>query len=167
MIHKRHGVFETNSSSTHAICIASEIQSVASCHIHFGIGEFGWEEEVYDDMPSKASYLYTMAAELNVDMEDFRDRVTEALNPIGITCSFGEIIRLPANDPDGWLDNGYIDHGYEWKADFETFMTPDNLRRFLLSPHSFVITGNDNDGVDIGYEVRRLAKDYDKEVYYK
>lgn len=40
----RRGTFETNSSSTHAICITkSEYRHNSFSHIDFEIGEFGWE----------------------------------------------------------------------------------------------------------------------------
>ena len=45
----RRGVFETNSSSTHAICIAKGDYNLSK-HIDFTIGEFGWENNEYDDL---------------------------------------------------------------------------------------------------------------------
>lgn len=42
----RRGTFETNSSSTHAICITkSEYRHNLFSHIDFEIGEFGWEND--------------------------------------------------------------------------------------------------------------------------
>ena len=42
MIQIRNGVFETNSSSTHSICIPKKT-SIKRDSIYFGIGEYGWE----------------------------------------------------------------------------------------------------------------------------
>lgn len=42
----RRCVFETNSSSTHAICIAKDGYELKD-HIDFHTGEYGWECEEY------------------------------------------------------------------------------------------------------------------------
>jgi hypothetical protein len=39
----RKGVFETNSSSTHSICIAKDDGLTIPKSLHFDFGEFGWE----------------------------------------------------------------------------------------------------------------------------
>lgn len=39
----RRGCFETNSSSTHAICIATDDVLNIPKDIHFGFDDFGWE----------------------------------------------------------------------------------------------------------------------------
>lgn len=59
----RIGVWETNSSSVHAVAIPKtniSIDEITSYHntIHFNHGEFGWEHAVYGDINSRASYLY-------------------------------------------------------------------------------------------------------------
>ena len=43
----RRGCFETNSSSTHAICIATEDVLNIPKNIHFGFDDFGWEFGYY------------------------------------------------------------------------------------------------------------------------
>lgn len=56
----RMGVFETNSSSTHAICITKKKDNYKiPKHIDFEFGEFGWECDEYSDICNKASYLIT------------------------------------------------------------------------------------------------------------
>ena len=56
----RRGTFETNSSSTHAICITkSDVKKCdLSKNVTFTHGEFGWEVEEYYGLWEKASYLY-------------------------------------------------------------------------------------------------------------
>ena len=55
----RHSVFETNSSSTHTICINKDFKwPLKENSIEFGTGEFGWEFENYYDIWSKAEYLH-------------------------------------------------------------------------------------------------------------
>ena len=56
----RKSVFETNSSSTHAICITKKKDNYKlPDHIDFEFGEFGWECKEYEDTYNKASYLIT------------------------------------------------------------------------------------------------------------
>ena len=44
----RKNVFETNSSSTHSICVTkNNIVDEKQNHIEFTIGEFGWEIDEY------------------------------------------------------------------------------------------------------------------------
>ena len=60
MIQIRQGVFETNSSSTHAISICKyhsnvELPEVVKFESN---QDFGWEFEKYTDIYSKANYLW-------------------------------------------------------------------------------------------------------------
>ena len=63
----RRGVFETNSSSTHALVISDVFTGIDTIpvqddgKVHIFPGEFGWGPEVYHDAPAKASYCYTHA----------------------------------------------------------------------------------------------------------
>ena len=75
----RKNVFETNSSSTHAICISKNNDYKKRDYINFEIGEFGWEFDVYGDVYSKASYLIT--AILGRD-KDFADEKLSQLKEI-------------------------------------------------------------------------------------
>ena len=74
----RRGCFETNSSSTHAICIAKEGYTKGN-YIEFEIGEFGWEFDTYSDLHSRASYLIT--AIFNSDKE-YADEKLQQLKDI-------------------------------------------------------------------------------------
>ena len=56
----RTGIFETNSSSVHCICIANSgendfTKNVLRCKTD----EFGWEYGMYSDVYGKADYLLT------------------------------------------------------------------------------------------------------------
>ena len=51
MINIRHGLFETNSSSTHAICIAKKNDGlVIPQSLDFILNDFGWDERFYYDV---------------------------------------------------------------------------------------------------------------------
>lgn len=58
----RRGIFETNSSSVHAITVTGEKPHTTSYNgytIEFTVGEFGWEHRTYYGMYDKAAYLWT------------------------------------------------------------------------------------------------------------
>jgi hypothetical protein len=66
----RHGVFETNSSSSHSISISHDVRKYQTlfpdedgAYIFDG-GEFGWGYDSYTDADTKANYVATMSKEL-------------------------------------------------------------------------------------------------------
>jgi hypothetical protein len=140
----RKGCFETNSSSTHAICISRDNVNIDDLpkHITFTHGEFGWEAEVYDGTWEKASYLYQAICDCCYDNEnELREKLEQLerlLATYGIECDF------EPERKNVW-GSGYIDHGYE-TIDFvdAVLKDPDKLMRYLFND-SIIITGNDND----------------------
>lgn len=139
MLQVRNNVFETNSSSTHSICISKRKPKISS-HIHFGFGEFGWQ----NDAVNPADYLYTAIMSQNEHNELFK-KLTDALDKNGVEYDFEE----PLYDRYGWLDVGYIDHSedlYEFINDI--LNDEDMLMRFLFNDDSVVYTGNDNQDAD-------------------
>lgn len=122
MIQIRHGVFETNSSSTHSITVSSKnlkppiLNILDDGCIHVDLGEFGWEEASYYSQNDRLSYLLTMLYELTgmgisysknyelnvmklmLESDDF-DRISDEV------CSYVGVDRIV-------IDNiyGYIDH---------------------------------------------------------
>lgn len=160
----RRNVFETNSSSTHSICLTkNNILDKKSDHIHFTFGEFGWEMETYNSAYEKAQYLYTAICE---------NKKTELLNKIklildanNITYEFDKPIFTTSSGGEyTWLDSecGYIDHSDELE-EFLTICEDENkLMRYLFSSESFIITGNDNNDCDVDINVN-----YEHEEYYK
>lgn len=137
----RRGCFETNSSSTHAICIAKTDVNKEDLpsHVTFTHGEFGWENDEYSDLWSKASYLYQAICSCYEGDEkaEVINKITETLGEYSVSCDFE-----PDKDKE-WGD-GYIDHGYE-TIDFVKAVLEDSdkLLRYLFGD-SFVVTGNDN-----------------------
>lgn len=131
MIQIRHSIFETNSSSVHAICISRKKPVHFPARVDFYIGEYGWES----GYPDRADYIYTAA--LQLDRYDFIRYMMETLESHGISCTFEE--------PD---DNAYfyaIDHGAELSELINAlYSSKDLLLRYLFSDASFVETGNDN-----------------------
>ena len=139
----RKNCFETNSSSTHAICITKAGVDMNNLpkHVTFEHGEFGWENAEYSSVYSKASYLYQAICDCNYERDDKKEemlnRISELLGTYGISCDFEE------SSDKTWGD-GYIDHAGE-TIDFVTAVLEDDdkLLRYLFGD-SMIITGNDN-----------------------
>ena len=60
MLNKRNQTFETNSSSTHAICIVKESKNIEIPNricLDLNDYEFGWNFKEYDEYDSKLAYI--------------------------------------------------------------------------------------------------------------
>ena len=175
----RRCVFETNSSSTHAICIAKDGYEKAN-YIKFSFDDFGWEFDVYSDVYSKASYLITAIFSFGKDYTDEKlQQLKDILEANNIEYD------IPISKISSWEYNGeiryyydidgYIDHGAETKEFVEAVLSDsDKLMRYLFGD-SIVVTGNDNGDNftdymydDLGnwnYELKDEFKKY--EIYEK
>ena len=172
----RKGVFETNSSSTHAICIATEDVLNIPSEIHFGFGDYGWECKKYSSMQDRVNYLYTALSyidDINI-ITKYLTFIVNTLNAHGVEdiemdsfeLSFLEwkgaidyYIR-PSSTDDEWYG---IDHGGEAREFVNAVCADeDKLLHYLFSNKSYVETGNDNDNYGVEINV-----DYPHEEYYK
>lgn len=157
MIQIRRGVFETNSSSTHSICIAKNAPDKIPNVCRFGLGEYGWEYRQING-PEKADYLYT-AIMCQSDHENLKQRLFEIMSQLDIKCEFEDATY----DKHGWPENFYIDHDSETREFIEAVLhSPKRLVRYLFSDESFVLTGNDNGDYGVDIDVC-----YPHEEYYK
>ena len=172
MINIRHGLFETNSSSTHAICIAKENEDLKiPDSLTFTFNDFGWEEHFYYGTKDKASYFYTALynsydEDIKKNFENIKNHIYEVLYDAGCECSFEE----PKSSAWGWMDSGYIDHQDEIEPWLRKIIRNDKmLFRFLFSPDSFVVTGNDNsEWFDEWEDEFNFSAESEKvDVYYK
>lgn len=162
----RKGVFETNSSSTHAICISKKDLSTAELQgttVLFECGRFGWEVETYKDIFSRASYLYQAILDLNYDnpkeCSEVLNCIYDTLSEYGITCYF----KPPTTDSWGF-NEGYIDHAGDTREFVESVLhSKKRLIRYLFGD-SIIFTGNDNDDEPLPLDTIS-EKDY--EIYYK
>ena len=166
----RKGVFETNSSSTHSICIAKDTELSIPKSLHFSFGEFGWEKDRLDSIEEKASYLYTgliaNKREENIEniFEILRNKGINVTNEEEITIERsytnlkGELVKYSSSE-----NGGYVDHSNELE-NFLNFICADenNLMNYLFSDFSFIRTGNDNDQTDISINVN-----YPFDEFYK
>lgn len=157
MIQIRNNVFETNSSSTHSICIPKKTKKIDN-FVHFGLGEYGWANERVDDT---ASYLYTaiLCGYKYDDAMEKLNELTDILNRHNIAYKF-EKPKWESHEYNGkkWLsiDSGYLDHAYEAREPVEALLSDEDILLRYLS-EGFIYTGNDNqnsipDGCDIADE---------------
>lgn len=166
----RQGVFETNSSSTHSICIAKDAELTIPKSIHFDFGEFGWECDTLGSVGKKASYLYTGLIANN--RKEDAEKIISILKDKGIEATAEEPIYKTNiyTNSEGKLveyttceNSGYVDHSCEMESFLNAVCEDaEKLMRFLFSPLSFIITGNDNDDEDVDIKV-----DYAHDEYYK
>lgn len=135
----RRNVFETNSSSTHSICISKAPVKVGK-HIHFRIGEYGWENDCVDT----ADYLYTAILEQR-DRDELLERLKNILDSHSIEYEFEEpVYRTSSDGTYKWLDYGYIDHSGETRDFIDAMLSNDDMLMRCLFGDSCVYTGNDN-----------------------
>ena len=143
MINIRKGLFETNSSSTHAICIGKNNHDLEiPSELTFKVGEFGWENAIHDDVMTLASYLYTALTECfnKKSLTKHVNHIYTLLGHNGCKATFIE----PSADEWGFAE-GHIDHSEELGDFLNRVLSSDKaLLRYLFSPDSFIVTGNDN-----------------------
>lgn len=158
----RKGVFETNSSSTHSICIAKNVELTIAESLHFEFGEFGWEYDTLHSVRQKASYLYTGL--IGNNRKEDADRIIELLRDRGIEVTAEEPTYKKYSSGDMYVTNGgYVDHSYNLQDFLDAVCKDeDKLMNYLFSDLSYIITGNDNAEDDVDINVT-----YDHDEYYK
>lgn len=137
MIQVRNGVFETNSSSTHSLCISKKEVVDKPLHMEFYLDYFGWDEREC----SPSDYIYTAIVLHDIRTNDSKKnkwlpRLRSFLIENDVTWYFED-----PNDNDDFE----IDHGYELLPLIDKLLDDhDMLARALFGADSIVYTGNDN-----------------------
>lgn len=134
MIQIRSGVFESNSSSTHSLCIGRSPVKKEDIpkRLYICGDEYGWSADVLDTPEERASYLFSALNEMRPIQFPTKD-FTDYLDSIGIDYT------LKMNKYDG------VDHvGELWDFLYRCKNDHDYLTRFLFNPLSKVFTGNDS-----------------------
>ncbi|MGL6201115.1 MAG: hypothetical protein ACRC3H_19520 [Lachnospiraceae bacterium] len=158
----RKSVFETNSSSTHSICITNS--DIKKNHLPrllvFKHGQYGWECDNLYTTEERASYLYQIICDLTYEEDakriEYLNHIIVVLSNVEVECEF------ETDKNDDW-DTGYVDHAKEAEEFLNALMEDDDkLLRYLFSSGSFVLTGNDNSDDNVSIYV-----DYPHEEYYK
>lgn len=157
MLQIRTSVFETNSSSTHSICISKNPVDAYGKSINFNLGYYGWE---YDECCA-SDYFYT-AILCAYGIEE-REQKLKQLKDILDSYNVSYIFEEPKLDSWGNYDC-YIDHSYETREFVEKVLSDeDMLMRLLFNNNSVVYTGNDNEEFDYAhcYIAEPYMWDYD------
>lgn len=134
----RHGVFETNSSSSHSISIANETKEFVldslypdtNGEILLTGGEFGWNWFKHNDALTKANYVaqafnYTGAQHSEKNMRTLYEVIMK---------------QTGAEDVLFRTEKGYIDHDSHGICP----VTHDELKNFIFNKNSWLFGGNDN-----------------------
>lgn len=131
----RRKCFETNSSSSHAICIDQDVGLLDLPIVHDdgnvyinAIG-FGWNFYSYYNVSDKIAYAMQYS-------EDSYKLATELVKKK--TCC-NEVILV------GEDEFGYIDHQALESYLFDSILNEHDMTNFLFNPNSYVRTGNDNE----------------------
>lgn len=141
----RKSVYETNSSSSHSICIAdnntmlmdTELIPDQNGDIELDGGQFGWEWEKYNDALTKANY----AAIFSRNDSKWRNLLEEVIK----VQTGASNVQFNIND------DSYIDHQsdvIEGGSATEAFESQEKLRHFIFNKNSWLFTGNDNSTSD-------------------
>jgi hypothetical protein len=140
----RSQVFETNSSSTHSISVAEEGEGVLGTLpidkkgvVTIGGGEYGWEQESYNDPYTKADYLAIYARECYPE---------EGIAGVSLWDILCDVIKDQTGCKEAkYVKGGFIDHQSVGSNDYHwVFESPEKLRLFIFSHASYLETDNDN-----------------------
>lgn len=156
----RRSIFETNSSSTHAVSIFRGGPYDIPERITIRPGEFGWECETYSCPEDKLSYLYTWILEKcnsydyndvtqkyesHYDykkLKDYQYRLKSKLLEAGVK-------EVEFETCGGYWENGYIDHSEDLYNDDLEAILENYFLDYVFNYASYIETGNDNDDYDV------------------
>lgn len=159
MIKIRKSMFETNSSSTHAMIIPkygiNNIIFPNDNFVKFKLSNFGWENEIYNDTETKASYLYTAMVLLlsKEELDDRIDMIKRELSKYAINAEFEEY------NEDDIITKYYIDHCGDLIYFINNIFEYKLIISYLFCPNSIIITGNDNNDV-FDEDFNKVVKEY-------
>lgn len=162
----RHKAFETNSSSTHSICVTETdltIEDIEGCvntdngsvSVVFSPGEFGWEQEYYYHFQDKYVYVhqyidnYKDAKNCLPNWIDSTDKLRNICKKCISNLTGIDMINISfdlsnLHDPETGNLIGYIDHQSLTDTLDDAFMSQKHLLSFLFNSESYLRTDNDN-----------------------
>lgn len=142
----RSNVFETNSSSTHSICISKSGYEIPQ-NITFYLDSFGWE----DTTANPANYLYTAIMTCGKNSEEYFNRLTDTLDKYNIPYA----VALESH-------SGYygIDHNEGLNEFLSDILSNEDLLLRYLCGDTVIYLGSDSDKSN--YECKDVAR---KQMY--
>lgn len=186
----RHGTFETNSSSTHAIVVPKNVKEedytlYDSLEHNYGFGREEYHLCNYWDEKLAYTYLALKYLASSTQLEQFKNDVKEIYDKLVSKLDYKNYFSI--NDFFNYLDsdredgnitgedkvlviseyNGkYIDHLYELKDTgfIERVLNDkDFLKRFLFNKGSYITIGGDEYS---GYYIKTIGFEYDYDEHY-
>lgn len=146
----RHSVWESNSSSSHAISCNSKSNTYESItpdengQIILNGGQFGWEWDKFNDALTKANYCAVAIKSTHSLGEGKEEWFVELLKEH--TGAQEIIFNFSTEDWDS-ANHSYIDHQSledTGKAVDKIFESRESLKQFIFAPDSWLFLGNDN-----------------------
>lgn len=174
----RHGIFETNSSSIHAIAVYKGNEKIKfPPTVYLSRKDFGWDTRTTRNWEEKLNYIYEMciAKDYKNDNLIFKDeeereyfygkKIQDFLEDscldrlINILKNKGIIVEYYL----GSIYDGSIDHCDCW-GNFIISLLEDEekLLKFIFGEKSCLITGNDN----IDYSTPKCSTEFDVQYKY-
>lgn len=148
---KRTGLFETASSSVHALVVDKKpVSSSDYCRLWICHGDYGWEHDVYTTPSERASYLWQCVVTY-LSPEEAKKAVQPLENILKkhyIDYEY-EYEYFDRDDEQSWGSNdyvgGYVDHcvSATWIVN-ELLADENKFLQFIFGDESCVVTGNDN-----------------------
>ena len=143
----RQSVFETNSSSTHSLSIASfrkgDLMDTIPLddfgNVSLNGGEFGWKVEDYTDALTKANYT-AIYIEQWVPSPEIKEQFKKVFVDIIKEQTGCNEVVFNFNENYSYIDHQSVEGG---ELDY-LFESAETLREFIFNPRSVLHTDNDN-----------------------
>ena len=138
----REGVFETNSSSVHAIVINKRNMPVPENRksiTQVRAGDYGWEYREYRTSAEKLNYLWTAIVDNRENTEEWKEYICDT---IGIPESTNFITDVDEDDP---YVAEKIDHARELKPFLEDIHRDSELLKRFIRGDAYVVIYDGND----------------------
>lgn len=148
---KRTGLFETASSSVHALVVDKKpVSSSDFCKLYICHGDYGWGYDVYSTPSERASYLWQCVVSYSTP-DEAKKKVQPLENILKrhyIDYEY-EYEYFERDDENSWGPNDYVggdvDHNDAAAWIVKELLADENkFLQFIFGNESCVVTGNDN-----------------------
>lgn len=154
----RQSAFETNSSSAHSLvlnknCKSSKVKKELSkfSHLALWLGDYGWEEGIYDNIISKLEYIVTSLFYVG-DLSKLKELFTRIVDMGSLDLSVDGFRLSDYDSVNDFVDSLYnlvepqLDHQ---SSDLLRDLSVDELLMLACSNISYIHTSNDNGGSSV------------------
>lgn len=154
----RQSAFETNSSSAHSLvlnknCKSSKVKKELSkfSHLALWLGDYGWEEGIYDNIISKLEYIVTSLFYVG-DLGKLKELFARIVDMGSLDLSVDGFRLSDYDSVNDFVDSLYnlvepqLDHQ---SSDLLRDLSVDELLMLACSNISYIHTSNDNGGSSV------------------